>query len=250
VSNWTGTAPRFWPGRIEINALTAQEVIVLTRPPQAARRCRGWNSPAPEAGGFALPELPVSVEIGRIAAERVVLGETVLGQQVEGRLDAGLTLSGGEGRAQLAILRTDDGPDGRVDLTASYANASQMLVIDLIATEGPGGIAASLLDLPAGPRPNCRSKAAGRWPILPPPCVWPPTGRTGWPGRSPCAPRLMARRALPPIFRAIWRRCSCPTMRPFSAMPSGCAPKGDAVCQVPSTCRRWRSRRGRCRLRA
>jgi translocation and assembly module TamB len=143
-------------GRISINALVAQEVIV-DRPPQSVADA----PPAPEAGGFALPELPVSVEIGRIAAERVVLGETVLGQPVEGRLDAGLTLSGGEGRAQLAILRADDGPEGRVDLTASYANASQMLVIDLIATEGPGGIAASLLDLPGRPAAELSIKGSG-----------------------------------------------------------------------------------------
>ncbi|HSF65635.1 MAG TPA: translocation and assembly module protein TamB, partial [Paracoccaceae bacterium] len=143
-------------GRISVNELVAEEVVI-DRPPRPA----GDDLPAPEAGGFALPELPVSVEIGRVAAARIVLGPAVLGQAIEGSLEAALNLSGGEGRAQLAIRRTDDGPDGQIDLTASYANASGMLVVDLAAREGAGGIAASLLDLPGQPAADLTIKGSG-----------------------------------------------------------------------------------------
>lgn len=143
-------------GRISVNELVADEVVI-DRPPRPAP----GTVPTPEAPGFALPELPVSVEIGRVAAGRIVLGAAVLGQPVEGSLEAALTLSGGEGRAQLAIRRDDAGPEGRIDLTASYANASRMLVVDLAAAEGPGGIAAGLLDLPGQPAADLTIKGSG-----------------------------------------------------------------------------------------
>ncbi|OZA05935.1 MAG: hypothetical protein B7Y02_15190, partial [Rhodobacterales bacterium 17-64-5] len=44
--------------------------------------------PAPEAGGFALPDLPVSIDIEQVSAARITLGEDVLGQPVEGSLSA------------------------------------------------------------------------------------------------------------------------------------------------------------------
>lgn len=145
-------------GNIQINALTARE-IVLTRPPRPADP--GIEIPAPEATPFALPELPVAVQIGRIAAERIELGEAVLGQRIEGTAEASLSLSGGEGRAQLRILRQDQGPEGTVNLDASYSNASGALVISLEAAEGPGGIAATVLGLPGTPDARLTVQGAG-----------------------------------------------------------------------------------------
>ncbi|MGQ0564099.1 MAG: translocation/assembly module TamB domain-containing protein [Gemmobacter sp.] len=146
-------------GNIEINELTASEIIVARAPVTGD----GDALPAPEAGGFALPDLPVAVRIGQIAADRVVMGQGLLGQEVVGRLDADMTLSGGEGRANLTILRQDDGPEGRLVLAASYANASGQLVLSLDAEEGAGGIAASLLGLPG--RPAARLTIAGSGPL-------------------------------------------------------------------------------------
>ena len=55
--------------RLEVNRLSAAE-IDLRRPPLPEP-----GLPSPEAGGgFSLPELPVSVRIGEIAAGRVTLG--------------------------------------------------------------------------------------------------------------------------------------------------------------------------------
>lgn len=131
-------------GNIEITALTAEEVI-LDRLPQTSA------TPSPEARGFALPDLPVGIRIGQIAAGRVTLGPSVLGQPVAGTLTAALTLSGGEGQGNLTIERQDEGPEGRIALNASFSNASGQLVLALDATEGAGGIAATLLNIPGAP---------------------------------------------------------------------------------------------------
>ncbi|MGB8812871.1 MAG: translocation/assembly module TamB domain-containing protein [Paracoccaceae bacterium] len=133
-------------GAVSVNALTAGEIIVA-RPPIS----EASGVPSPEAKGFSLPELPVSVNIGRIAAERIELGAPVLGTALEGTLEAALTLANGDGTGNLLIERTDSGPEGRLALTASYGNASRQLVIDLDAREDAGGIASVLLGLPGAP---------------------------------------------------------------------------------------------------
>ena len=46
-------------GEVSVNELTADEIIVARKPVVPA------DTPAPEAGGFSLPELPVSITIGR-----------------------------------------------------------------------------------------------------------------------------------------------------------------------------------------
>lgn len=133
-------------GEISVNELSAQDIIVA-RPPVADQAL-----PSPEAKGFSLPDLPVSVDIRRVAAGRVTLGAAVLGEPVEATLEASLQLADGQGQAALSLIRTDAGPSGKVVLDASYANASRLLVLDLAATEAAGGIAATRLGLPGVPQ--------------------------------------------------------------------------------------------------
>lgn len=142
-------------GRVSVTELTAAEIIVARAPLSET------TAPTPEASGFALPELPVSVEISRIAADRVVLGESLLGQPIEGSIEASVSLSGGNGAADLTIIRTDSGPDGRVELSAAYANDTTELTLALNAVEGAGGIAATLLDLPGAPSVALQINGAG-----------------------------------------------------------------------------------------
>lgn len=143
VLDWNRAA--LMSGAVSVNALTAEE-IRLERLPQASAAAA-----SPEAGGFALPELPVSVQIGKLSAARITLGAPVLGTAVQGRLSAGLSLAGGEGAANLVLERTDDGPAARIALEAGYANATRQLVVRLQAQEEAGGIAATLLGLPGAP---------------------------------------------------------------------------------------------------
>jgi translocation and assembly module TamB len=145
-------------GEVEINALTADEILIDRLP-----KADGSTLPDPEAKGFSLPVLPVSVQIGQLAATRIVLGSAVLGQAIEGSLAAALSLADGEGQARLDLTRTDDGPSGRITLDASYANASRQLVMDLSATEDAGGIVSGLLNLPGDP--SVALKITGTGPI-------------------------------------------------------------------------------------
>ncbi|GGO33721.1 translocation/assembly module TamB [Gemmobacter aquaticus] len=134
-------------GNVSVNTLSAAE-IVLDRIPQSQA---GPELPSPEAKPFALPELPVSINIGQLSAQKITLGESVLGQPVEARLDAAVSLSGGEGQARLDLTRTDAGPSGVVDLTAGFVNESGVLSLDLRAAEDAGGIVTTLLGLPGAP---------------------------------------------------------------------------------------------------
>ncbi|MCW3781487.1 translocation/assembly module TamB domain-containing protein [Defluviimonas salinarum] len=129
-------------GRVEISEMTA-EVIELPRRPSSGKS-------RTEASGFALPELPVSVSIGKLHADRVVLGEALFGAAAEVSLDGTMQLAGGEGSADLNVTRID-GREGRVSLTGSYANETRKATLDLLVAEAADGIAANLIGLPGKP---------------------------------------------------------------------------------------------------
>jgi translocation and assembly module TamB len=141
--------------QFQVTELSATEII-LDRPPVADE-----TLPAPEARGFSLPELPVSIDIRRVAAGRLVLGEAVLGTALTATLDASLRLANGEGEAALSLIRLDEGPGGRVTLDASYSNTSRLLVLNLNAQEDAGGIAATMLGLPGAPQTELTVEGQG-----------------------------------------------------------------------------------------
>lgn len=143
VLDWNRAA--LFSGNVSINQLTAAEIIILRAPNTAG------DGATPEAGSFALPDLPVSVNIGRIAADRIDLAKAVLGQRVVGNFEASVALQSGEGRADLVLERTDDGPEGRITLEATYSNADKNLSLELTAKEGAGGLVATALNLPRAP---------------------------------------------------------------------------------------------------
>lgn len=153
VLDWNRAA--LLTGNVSVNQLTASEIILDRLPPADD------SGPAPEARPFALPELPVSVKINRIAADRIVVGAPVLGTAIEGRLSASANLAGGEGTISLNLERTDDGPDGVFALTAGYANATRRLLVDLDAREDAGGLAATLLGIPGAPALDLTAKGDG-----------------------------------------------------------------------------------------
>lgn len=140
---WDRTA--ILTGRIKIGELSADE-IDLPRLPVAAAS----SAPSPEAKPFSLPELPVSVEIGALKAQKVVLGAPVLGEEVTLAVNGAMSLAGGEGSAKLDITRSG-GPKGKVSFNGSFANASRALSIDLLVDEGKDGIVSKLAGLPGTP---------------------------------------------------------------------------------------------------
>ncbi|KJS45289.1 MAG: hypothetical protein VR71_02490 [Roseovarius sp. BRH_c41] len=141
--DWTRSA--LLRGRVEINRLTARE-IVLARLPQAEEEL---SPEMAEAKPFQLPDLPVSVNIGEISAETLTLGSPILGEEIDLQLLGRLSLGGGEGAAEIDVTRLDG--RGAVQLDASFVNETEVLALDLSLEEDEGGIAATLLQLPDRP---------------------------------------------------------------------------------------------------
>ncbi|KFE35243.1 translocation/assembly module TamB domain-containing protein [Thioclava atlantica] len=133
-------------GKIEIDELSAEE-IDLPRLPSAQASA---GAPSPEAKPFSLPELPVSVNIGKIEAKTVRLGAPILGEAAVVKVSGSMSLAGGEGKAKLAITRTD-GKKGTFSLNASYANSTKQLALDLLVDEGKDGIIVKRIGLPGNP---------------------------------------------------------------------------------------------------
>ncbi|MXQ09414.1 hypothetical protein GQ651_16325 [Alphaproteobacteria bacterium GH1-50] len=144
-------------GRLEVNELSAASILLPRLPAPA----EATDAPAPEASGFSLPELPVSVNIGRIAAERVEIGQPVFGAETVASVEGSLSLADGDGAADLDITRLN--APGSLTLDAGYSNESRVLALDLSLEEGPDGIVANLIDLPG--RPSVAFAVTGEAPI-------------------------------------------------------------------------------------
>lgn len=151
--DWNRTA--LLSGAVEVNQLTAQE-IELSRLPQQN------DSPVAEASGpFALPELPVSLRIDRIGADRLILGPTILGQPITASFVGSASIADGQGQGAFQLDRLDEGPAGELSLEAGFVNETGQLHIDLTLAEEPGGIAASLIGLPGLPSTDLRITGKG-----------------------------------------------------------------------------------------
>lgn len=140
---WTRSA--LLRGRLEVDKLTAKR-LDLPRLPKPVEN----QLPNAEAAPFALPELPVAVNINQIAVDRIVLGAPVLGEAAELSLGAAARLSDGDASARIDARRLD-GREGRFEVNASFDRASTLLDLALSLKEGPEGIAARALSLPGLP---------------------------------------------------------------------------------------------------
>lgn len=143
-------------GALVVSELSAQS-ITLERIPDTGT---DGDAPAPEASGFSLPELPVSVEIGQIAADEINLGPAVLGRPVRAQLTASLSLADGEGVGALDLIRTDDQP-GEIVLSGSFSNGTRQLQLNLAANEAEGGLVATGLGIPGAPATELSLVGAG-----------------------------------------------------------------------------------------
>ncbi len=142
-------------GKVLINEFSAGE-IDLVRIPEGMP-----NAASPQARAFAVPDLPVTIDVTNIVARHIVLGPAVLGQAVEGQLSAAMQVAGGSGSASLDLLRTDDGPQGQFTLDVSYDKGTDQLDLSLIAREGAGGVAVDLLGIPGAPAAEFTVTGAG-----------------------------------------------------------------------------------------
>lgn len=131
-------------GRLDVTELSAA-TIEFPRLPLPAE-----GEAAPEASGTGLPELPVAIEIGRLAVERAELGAALFGVEAAMSFEGSMSLADGEGSASIAANRLD-AAEGRFALDASYSNATNELSLSLELEEQAGGIAAELIGLPGRP---------------------------------------------------------------------------------------------------
>lgn len=152
--NWNRLA--VLAGNFDVNQLKADK-IVLTRIPETVP---DPEAPKAEATPFALPELPVSINIADLSATQIELGEAVLGESLSLSLQAKLILWGGEGETLLNATRID-GPSGHFLIDAAYSNTSRQLRLDLNASEAPGGIVTTLLGIPGEPAIKLTALGAG-----------------------------------------------------------------------------------------
>lgn len=152
---WTRSA--LLRGRVEIAELSAREIL-LPRLPASPAKTRKAEAKDLE---FALPELPVGINISQIKADRVELGEPVIGLAAAISVAGGLSLAGGEGQAKLAIQRLD-GPRGSFDLDAGFSNQTQVLRVKLNLDEARDGLLVNLIDLHDKPSVVAEISGEGR----------------------------------------------------------------------------------------
>lgn len=145
-------------GRVEINTLAADriELIRLPLPSQDV------DVPNAAATPFALPELPVAINIANVKADEIILTEALLGEPITARFEGMLNLADGTGNTEIVLERTD-AKTGRFDVDASYDNETRQLALFLLAEEGENGIAARMINLPD--RPAVRLEIAGDAPL-------------------------------------------------------------------------------------
>ena len=151
--SWNRTA--LLRGEVDVAELSAAK-ITLDRRPGKGNDKTGYEAATP----FSLPKLPVSVNIGKLLTQELVIAEPVFGQPMRVSIGGTAKLSGGEGRAELALRRVDGG-EGQLTFTGSFSNETREGTIDLLAAEGPGGVAATLLGLPGAPKTQLAIHGAG-----------------------------------------------------------------------------------------
>lgn len=146
-------------GNFSVNALSAG-LIRVERAPNPAPP--DPELPVPEAVPFQLPDLPVSIEIGEIRADRIELGEDLAGTEAALSLDGALTLAGGTLDSRLQAARLDR-PGDRLQLQAGFANETSRITLDMQLIESADGLLATALQLPG--RPTVQFSARGAGPV-------------------------------------------------------------------------------------
>ena len=155
--NWSRAA--LLRGDLSVETLSAGELIVA-RLPKASEADASAETPSAEASGFALPELPISIRIGKLAIDRAELGAEVIGQHAVLSLDGSVQLADGEGSVSLDTQRIDE-RDDHVSIEGSFVNESRVLSLDLALEEEAGGIVGTALRIPDAPSLSLTVKGDG-----------------------------------------------------------------------------------------
>lgn len=139
VLDWNRSA--LLRGNLNVNELSA-ESLVITRAPAG-------GEPDAEASGFAIPDLPVAINIGRLAIGQLRLGEALLGEEAVFTFDGSALLDDDHLATNLTLDRVDR--YGQIAVQLDLNPAENQLVLEVTAEEPENGIAARILDLPGRP---------------------------------------------------------------------------------------------------
>ena len=130
-------------GKLEIESLTAAKVDY----PRNA--VVDESLPTPEATSFALPDLPVAIELEQLDIAEIVIGEPVFGTAARVAIKGRIELADGMLDLDLGIDRLD--ASGTFGAKATYGGDPAILGMDVSLSEPEGGIVASLLGLQGKP---------------------------------------------------------------------------------------------------
>ncbi|MBQ4825324.1 translocation/assembly module TamB domain-containing protein [Leisingera sp. HS039] len=144
-------------GRFSVNELSAERIEVARAPKPLPP---DPELPEPEATPFALPELPVAIELGRIKAARIELGEELAGSAASLSVEGSLMLADGALDTKLAATRLDK-PGDHFRLEAGFANETRQITLDLAVEESAGGLISRSLDLPGSPELQLAAQGSG-----------------------------------------------------------------------------------------
>ncbi len=142
VINWNRTA--LLGGRVEVNTLAARRIDIPRGPVADA------TAPSPEATGFSLPSLPVSISLDALDVEQVVLGEPLFGLAAELAVKGSLEFNEERLVSTLTTTRLD-GPGGSLDFALDYQAEAETLALSLNLSEPQNGVLATLLSIPGKP---------------------------------------------------------------------------------------------------
>lgn len=141
-------------GRLNINDLSAESVDLIRQP------LPDTSLPTPEATGFSVPELPLSVRLDALDIAKMHFGKDVFGLESTIALTGNLSLQSGTLDSDLSIQRLD-GPGGKFLLKAAFDNQDQKLAIDINGSEPANGIIANLLNIEGRPAVDLMVKGEG-----------------------------------------------------------------------------------------
>jgi translocation and assembly module TamB len=154
VLDWNQGA--LFTGRLEVRSLSAELIEVIRNPvPSDA-----VDIPAPEAGGLAVPELPVAVILQQLSVPKVTFGQSVFGLGSEISVTGSLVLEGGNLDADLDVTRLD-GPGGKLVADVVYRREGQTIDLGVTLTEPEDGILANLLNIAERPPIALAVKGSG-----------------------------------------------------------------------------------------
>ncbi len=145
--------------KLSIDSLTAERIEISRKPDMASATAAADAADVPDDSEFALPDLPVAIEIGDLEVKRIDLGEPVAGIAATLRVKGSMSLAGGSLSSDVAITRLDQPAD--MAIKAGYDKPSDTLDIDVRVAEAKNGLLSNLMNIRGRPALLFTAKGAG-----------------------------------------------------------------------------------------